>query len=75
MATVQEDGGLSEADKRRIHAEERERIFAKAELMQEIADSERASIRASRKSRMRMYLVGFWGLVVLLLVVFAVSSR
>lgn len=75
MPTMQDDGGLSEADKRRIHAEERERIFAKAELMQEIADSEKARIRASRKSRMRMYLFGFWGLVVVLLVVFAVSIR
>ena len=75
MATVQEDGGLSEAEKRRIHEEERERIFAKAKLMQEVAESQRDAARASRKSRVRVYLYGFWGLVVLLLVVFAISSR
>ena len=72
MATVQEDGGLSEADRKRIWAEERERtrasLAARGEVIEAVEQAERAASYARTRTMLKWtgILVGLLVLAMLL---------
>jgi len=57
MATVQEDGGLSEAERRKIWAEERERtranLAARGEAIEAMEQAERAASYARTRTMLK----------------------
>ena len=69
MATVQEDGGLSEAERSKIWAEERERtrasLAARGEVIEAVEQAERAASYGRAKSMLKWTAISV-GLLVLL---------
>ena len=78
MPTMQEDGGLSEAERRRIWAEERERaranLVARGEIFEAVEQAERAASHARTRTMLKWTAI-LIGLLVSAMLLWAAYER
>ena len=78
MPTIQEDGGLSEAERRRIWAEERERarasMVARGELFEAVEQAERAASYARTRTMLKWTAI-LIGLLISAMLLWAAYER